>query len=221
MSSLSRLQKLVFHRNLYGKGMGKNMTTLLRLHYKPLVLDQPDHPFAKQVPSVLALPSPSIDEFDEAFTRFVGGTSPEYPFPSLEAYYTWSSSHEIVSQVRKPMLCINATDDPIVHHIAKDARDNPNVVMVRTARGGHLGWFTSAKKRWTTQPVLEWLKLFGEEVEDSVSEHARRVFVDEDGFLTEEGRPHLGCKEVDGGGLIDGSKLRHKSVVAGSGIMMY
>jgi len=33
----------------------------------------------------------------------------------------------------------------------------------------------------------------------------RRLFVGEDGFLREEGVDNLGCKEIEGGGLIDGN----------------
>ncbi|KAJ7589036.1 Alpha/Beta hydrolase protein [Mycena floridula] len=217
-----RLQKLVFHRNLYGKGMGRNMITLLRMHYKTLVLDNnPDHPMAKAVPQVLDLPSPSIDEFDAAFTRFFAGQGPVSSFPSLEAYYTAHSSHEAVRDVQMPMLCINATDDPIVHHIPSDAKDNPGVVMVRTKRGGHLGWFVNAKDRWTTKPVLEWLKLFGEEVIERSQSRAGKTFIDKDGFLMEDGNEHLGCRLAGNGSLIDGKKLRHTSVLGSSGILMY
>jgi hypothetical protein len=48
----------------------------------------------------------------------------------------------------------------------------------------------------------EWLKLMGDDVVHGPT-GASNIFQDDDGFLREESRPNLGCKEVRDGGLID------------------
>jgi len=49
-------------------------------------------------------------------------------------------------------------------------------------------------ERWTTQPVVEWLKLGGEELVDNPDIKPKDLYIDHDGFLKENGRPSLGCK---------------------------
>lgn len=81
---------------------------------------------------------------------------------------------------------------------------NGHIVSVLTPMGGHLGWFKSKRKRWTTKPVLEWMQLFGTElVRDPIE---LSLSTDDAGYFRAPRWPNLGCKEVPGGGLLDGNR---------------
>jgi hypothetical protein len=163
---------------------------------------------AKAVPPALALDNPTLEKFDHTFTRIAGGAPPAFPFASAADYYKWGSSHHAVKDVTVPYLAINAADDPVVRSAPVDAGSNGLVVMGITAGGGHLGWFQAGPgyvDRWTTKPVLEWLKLVGDDLVHR-PRNAAPLYFDDQEFLRERGRPLLGCKEVSGGRVIDGSR---------------
>ncbi|KAJ7756513.1 Alpha/Beta hydrolase protein [Mycena maculata] len=189
-------------RHLYLRGMGDNVMTLMR-HHSQAFLANPDHPAAKVVPTVLRLKKPTLTDFDDLFTCNVGDTPP-FPFPSVRDYYTWASSHEVAEQIRVPCLTINSADDPVVHRVQMPSGRNGYIVTVLTATGGHLGWYRSRRKRWTTKPVLEWMELVGRDILREPIEISS--YTDESGYLREPQWPKLGCKEVPGGGLIDGNR---------------
>ncbi|KAJ7285054.1 AB-hydrolase YheT [Mycena rebaudengoi] len=183
-------------KRLYLRAMGDNVMQLIRHHRHVLTLD-PEHPVAKAVPGVLGLKKPTLTKFDDAFTRCVTN-APPFPFSSVDAYYSWASSHQF------PCLTINSADDPVVRRVQTYSGRNGYIVAVLTATGGHLGWYTSGRKRWTTKPVLEWLQLVGKEVVRDPIETS--LHTDESGYLRDSRWPELGCKEVAGGGLIDGNR---------------
>jgi len=169
----------------------------MKRHTEQLVVD-PNHRVAQAVTLALALDNPTLEQFDDAFTRIGGGPPPIFPFATANDYYRWGSSHNVIQDITVPFLAINAADDPVVRSAPTDSAGNGLVVMGLTAEGGHLGWFQSGPgcvDRWTTKPVLEWLKLV---IDDIVHEPRvyPSIYVDGDGFLREEGRPSLGCKEV-------------------------
>jgi len=193
---------------LYSKAMGKNLLRLLRRHSHSFA-KTPDHYAAKACQEALKLDNPTLAIFDNTFTCVAGGPPPDFPFPNADEYYIYASSHKFLSQVTVPLLTINARDDPVVRHVPTENRENGQVVIVLTASGGHLGWFqgSSASEidRWTTKPVLEWLKVMGEDVVHEPKRRGSPIYIDEEGFMREKGREHLGCKEIEGGGLIDGN----------------
>lgn len=203
-----RLQNSYLGKHIYSKGMGGNLLNLLKRHYKGLSAD-PDHYVAQAATKAIALKSPTLEEFDNTFTRIAGGPPPVFPFPSSRDYYRHMSTHHIVREVRIPFLAISAADDPVVRSVPMDSGGNPYVVMGLTPGGGHLGWFqaggTGNADRWTTQPVLEWLKLMGDDVVHDLVPKGGRIFIDDDGWFREEGQLHLGCKELSEEGIIDGS----------------
>ncbi|KAG6911510.1 hypothetical protein DXG01_014584 [Tephrocybe rancida] len=193
-------------KHVYSKGMGGNLQNLLRRHEKALQ-SEPGHRVARAMPPALALRNPTLEKFDDTFTRVAGGSAPTFPFETAHDYYRWGSSHHVVKDIRVPFLAINAADDPVVRHVPMDGGGNGLVVMELTTGGGHLGWFQAgdgAVDRWTTKPVLEWLKLTAEDI--VYNKHSKRpLTIDEEGWLREEGSPLLGCKETEGGGLFDGN----------------
>ena len=188
--------------------MGNNLRNLVKKHLKALAQD-PEHIVAKAAGAALNLNNPTLDKFDDTFTKIAGGPSPHFPFPDANTYYRWGSSHNMVQHITVPFLAINASDDPIVRHVPMNNGGNGLVVMELTKGGGHLGWFQAGPgyvDRWTTKPVLEWLKLMVQDVVHDPKPRGLPLFVGEDGFLREEGVDNLlGCKEIEGGGLIDGN----------------
>lgn len=181
---------------VYSKQMGGNLLGLLKSHASALMAD-PDHEVTKGCEAALALEnSPTIEAFDNAFTRIAGGPMPPFPFNTAQDYYRWASSHNCVKDICIPFIGINAANDPIVQYVPMHGGENPFVVMKLTNHGGHIGWFESLNDRWTTTPVLEWLKLMGDEFVGTSATLRNNIYVDLDGFIKEEGRPTLGCKPV-------------------------
>jgi hypothetical protein len=194
-------------KHIYSKGMGGNMIRLVKKHLNSLVKD-PEHHVAKATEEAPKLNNPTLAKFDDTFTRIAGGTAPHFPFRDVDAYYTWGSSHKIVGHVTVPFLAINAADDPVVRYVPMHGGGNGLVVMELTTGGGHLGWFQAGPgyvDRWTTKPVLEWLKLVGEDIVYDLGPKGHPIFVDSEGFLREKGREDLGCKPIEGGSIIDGN----------------
>ncbi|KAJ7584338.1 AB-hydrolase YheT [Mycena floridula] len=186
---------------IYGRGMGAGQVMLLKLHRKAFLSPFIDPLLSEAYLQALALKNPTLIEFDNAFTRYVGEPRPEVPYANVDEYYIWNSSHqpEILQRIKVPFCSLNAIDDPMVQHIP-DVPDNPFIVMVATRHGGHLGWYRSAREQWVKKPVIEWLRVFGEEVLDSGNPGGRRLLMNKDGFITES-TGILGCKPYDGGGL--------------------
>ncbi|EAU88560.2 hypothetical protein CC1G_04266 [Coprinopsis cinerea okayama7 len=153
------------------------------------------------------LKNPTLEMFDECFTRIAGGPAPHFPFKNSEEYYIWGSSDHIVEHITVPFLAINADDDPVVRHVPMDGKGNGKVVMQLTKGGGHLGWFEAGDgrvERWTTQPVLEWLKVMGKVVHEH-HHSSPKLYIDGEGWLCEEGRDHIRCKELEECHVVNGN----------------
>jgi len=131
-------------RHIYSKAMGNNLRDLVKKHLKALIQD-PEHIVAKAAGAALSLNNPTLDKFDDTFTKIAGGPSPHFPFPDADTYYIWGSSHNMVQHITVPFLAINAGDDPIVRHVPVNNGGNGLVVMELTKGGGHLGWFQGAQ----------------------------------------------------------------------------
>ena len=204
-------------KHVYSKAMANNLRNVVKKHLKALTQD-PEHIVAKAANAAISLDNPTLKEFDNTFTRIAGGSAPHFPFPDADAYYVGCSSHNMVQHITVPFLAINAGDDPIVNSAPMDSGGNGLVVMGLTKGGGHIGWFQkgpSLVDRWTTKPVLEWLKLVGRDVVHDPKSRGRPLFVGEDGFLREEGVDNLGCKEIEGGGLVDGNVSSQGAMLQG------
>lgn len=186
--------------------MASNLVNLVKKHAEEFA-KFPDTNVARALPRVLSLKSPTLEEFDHNFTSIVGGTSPPFPFACATDYYRWASSDQALLDIRVPFLAINSADDPIVQKIPSKEHENGWTAIAVTPGGGHLGWFEDGDKfgearRWISKPILEWLRATGE---DLVCERPTLpVLYEADGWLTEVGREDLGCKRVEGGGLVIG-----------------
>lgn len=197
-SVVTRLDSSYIGRYVYSRGMGQNLVNTLRQHSSSLTGD-PNLPVAEAATLACALSWPTIDTFDQVFTRIGGGPSPPWPFASAFAYYEFASSHKVLGNIRIPFLSINAADDPVIQDVPMQAKDNEWVVMALTPNGGHLGWFESDDgwgrvRRWVCTPVLEWLRATAEDIFQN--RQNTRKLREVDGLLTEVGSERLGCKVV-------------------------
>ncbi|KAE8598524.1 hypothetical protein XENTR_v10016852 [Xenopus tropicalis] len=95
------------------------------------------HVLEKQFDIDHILRAKSIREFDTRFTSVMFG------YPTNDHYYKDASPCHRVKSVEIPVLCLNAMDDVFSpgHAIpVETARQNPNVALVLTAYGGHIGF---------------------------------------------------------------------------------
>ncbi|SNX85442.1 related to putative acyltransferase [Melanopsichium pennsylvanicum] len=132
----------------------------------------------------------SLKAVDQTMTRFVGGLPKpygEFPFDSADDYYNYGGCANKIGDVKRPMLCLSAEDDPIVPskiwakiraaigrhpdgQLVEDGKPgdyNENVVLAWTKGGGHLGWFEGLRpKRWLYRPTSQFIKALFEETSD-------------------------------------------------------
>jgi uncharacterized protein len=203
------------HRNVYARGLGRNLKRLLSRHVES-ISKFPDSRLAQSLPKVFSNKRITLEQFDNLITSHAGGSSPPFPFDSARDYYTYAASHKVLGDVRIPFLAVNSDDDPLVKYAPIHETDNEWVILVITHGGGHMGWFeTTGKtkiKRWMTQPVLEWFRATVEKID--IPRHVSRKIDVVDGWLVESGREHLGCRENGVGGRIEGG-VRQGDLFAG------
>ena len=204
-----RLNSTYIGRHVYSRGMGQNLVNILRRHTSSLIRD-PNLAIAEAATLASALSWPTIDTFDQIFTRIGGGSSPPWPFASALDYYEYASSHKVLGNVQIPFLSINAADDPIVQEVPEDTKENNWILMAVSPNGGHLGWFESnggwgQVKRWICTPVIEWLRATAEDI--CRNRQNTKKLLEVDGLLTEVGSERLGCKVVGETLVIVGTKV--------------
>lgn len=204
-----RLSSTYIGRHVYSRGMGQNLVNILRQHTPSLTRD-PNLAIAEAATLACALSWPTIETFDQVFTRIGGGPSPPWPFASASEYYEYASSHKVLGNIRIPFLSVNAADDPVVQEVPMEAKDNDWVVTVLTSNGGHLGWFESdggwgQVRRWICTPVIEWLRATAEDV--CQNRQNTKMLREVDGLLTEIGLEKLGCKVVGEELIIIGTEV--------------
>jgi predicted alpha/beta-fold hydrolase len=97
-------------------------------------------------------------EFDDA------ATAPLHGFAGAADYYAKSSSVGFVSRITTPTLCLSAEDDPFLPASVLDRvaeRASPSVELLRTRRGGHIGFVSGrvpwSPRYWAEELVVEWL----------------------------------------------------------------
>ncbi|XP_076035797.1 abhydrolase domain containing Hydr1 [Oratosquilla oratoria] len=81
--------------------------------------------------------SKTIREFDTRFTAI------QFGFKDVEDYYRNASLHDKLDQIKVPLLCLSAADDPFqpIEGIPiAAANKSSHVAIVVTSRGGHIGF---------------------------------------------------------------------------------
>ncbi|XP_069013731.1 phospholipase ABHD3 isoform X2 [Embiotoca jacksoni] len=89
----------------------------------------------------------TIREFDERFTSIMFG------YPTNDDYYHDASPVHRLKSVQVPMLCLNAADDVFSpsHAIPVEAvKQNPNLALLITGHGGHIGFLEGLWPRQST-----------------------------------------------------------------------
>ncbi|XP_066538060.1 phospholipase ABHD3 isoform X2 [Hoplias malabaricus] len=89
----------------------------------------------------------TIREFDERFTSIMFG------YPTNDDYYRDASPIHKLKSVQVPMLCLNAADDVFSpsHAIPIEVvKQNPNLALLITCHGGHIGFLEGLWPRQST-----------------------------------------------------------------------
>lgn len=96
--------------------------------------------------------------FDDLFTCRVAG------FNNPWEYYREVSPANRIKNIRVPTLVLNSIDDPAVgcRLPYMDIERNPNVVLVETDLGGHLGWVKSNGDFWCVEVAEEYFHKFNQ-----------------------------------------------------------
>lgn len=93
--------------------------------------------------------------FDDAFT------APSNGYRDADDYYACASSGPLLGRIRRPVLCISAEDDPMVPvETLPGSIANPAVQLLRTSRGGHVGFLAGSPFRprfWAEAQAVEFL----------------------------------------------------------------
>ncbi|KAL9052089.1 MAG: hypothetical protein Q9162_005606 [Coniocarpon cinnabarinum] len=113
---------------------------------------------------------------------------PTWGYPTEAAYYRDAASVEPLMNVRTPLLCINAEDDPMSPPQAQPTREvfkNPYAVLCRTSMGGHLGWFEIGGTRWFPKSVHNFLRKMAEEADLQALKQGRKAQSKELGSRTQ------------------------------------
>ncbi|KAI9486060.1 MAG: Alpha/Beta hydrolase protein [Benjaminiella poitrasii] len=147
--SMARLNESYLGRKVYSAKMAQNLKRTFARHMDVLVKGgkiNPDEVMAAQ----------TIREFDEACTRKM------FDYSTVNQYYQDASSRRLIEDVKIPLLCLNALDDPVAtaECIPYDKIEaNPNIVLATTDYGGHLGWFENIRypTRWVVKPLTEFI----------------------------------------------------------------
>ena len=126
----------------------------LRKNYNQIKLFEKDFNF--EVDKVLNVKS--VIEYDESLIKKILG------FKSADDYYLNISCNRHISKIKIPILCVNAIDDNITTSKAipyDEIRQNDNIILLCTDRGGHLIWidnkFHNKLNQWINKPVIDYL----------------------------------------------------------------
>ncbi|GIM16412.1 hypothetical protein Vretimale_19016 [Volvox reticuliferus] len=100
----------------------------------------------------------TIRDFERALMLPICGLA------DLDEYYRHNNCREALMNVRTPLLCLSARDDPIIdssllRHAEVAAATNPHVLLAVTGRGGHLGWLQGLTcKSWMMDVIVQFVE---------------------------------------------------------------
>ena len=102
----------------------------------------------------------TIRQFDERYTAPHGG------FRDAADYYARTSSRRRIPDIRVPTLVLHAFDDPLIPAAPfrdRGIADNPDVLLVLTRRGGHVGFLAARAegedRHWAENRVVEFCRV--------------------------------------------------------------
>jgi predicted alpha/beta-fold hydrolase len=101
-----------------------------------------------------------IRQFDERYTAPQGG------YLGASDYYERASSLRVIPRIEVPTLIIHSADDPLIPvgpFLEPSTAANPNVLLVLTCGGGHVGFIATATggedRRWAENRVVEFCRM--------------------------------------------------------------
>jgi predicted alpha/beta-fold hydrolase len=102
----------------------------------------------------------TIREFDEHYTAPHGG------YRDAADYYARTSSRAVIPDIRVPTLILHALDDPLIPaapFLDPGIADNPDVLLVLTRGGGHVGFLSGRAdgedRHWAENRVVEFCRM--------------------------------------------------------------
>jgi predicted alpha/beta-fold hydrolase len=105
----------------------------------------------------------TIRQFDERYTAPHGG------YKCAADYYERASSIGVIPRIEVPTLIIHAADDPIIPAeplLGPATAANPNVLLVVTRGGGHVGFISEAcgaeDRRWAENRAVAFCRMLDE-----------------------------------------------------------
>ncbi|GAM21488.1 hypothetical protein SAMD00019534_046630 [Acytostelium subglobosum LB1] len=102
----------------------------------------------------------TIKDIDDLVTKRVFG------YPTVDDYYIDGSSCNHIEAIKRPILFISSTDDPISPVCGlpfKKIKENPHTILATTKYGGHLGFLHNMSLKdssWMDQAVLEYFTAY-------------------------------------------------------------
>ncbi len=106
----------------------------------------------------------TIRKFDDVYTSRHAG------FRDVEDYYERASAIRQIQHIAVPTLIIHAKDDPFIPFApfaTKELQENPNIALLATAHGGHVGFLTGSKEPenrfWYEKKMVEFIESLEEE----------------------------------------------------------
>lgn len=108
-----------------------------------------------------ALQARTIRQFDEAFTAPVSG------FRDADDYYEKASAAPLLGCIRVPTLIIHSVDDPFLPwepFTRETVRKNPQLLLVLTRKGGHVGFVEQDRQQdvdrlWAENRIIDYFRL--------------------------------------------------------------
>jgi predicted alpha/beta-fold hydrolase len=112
----------------------------------------------------------TIREFDNQYT------APHSGFKDVSDYYDRASSLPFIKDIQLPTLIIQAKDDPFIpfHPFGGvEIANNPNVALLATAHGGHVGFVESRLRGedrfWAERKVVEFVELYRRDLQTTTT----------------------------------------------------
>ncbi|KAM9995388.1 hypothetical protein ACTFIY_001575 [Dictyostelium cf. discoideum] len=134
---------------IYNKGLANNLKRLFRKF---------DGRLDKYATKEQIMAAQTIADFDNLITSKMFG------FETAHDYYLAASSSKSIRNLVKPILFINAIDDPIAPTSGfpwKDFKSNPNTILCVSRWGGHLGFISyEDHMSWSDKAAVEYLSTF-------------------------------------------------------------
>lgn len=159
-----------FHKgfnNVYDRSLARSLHKIFKKHASLFECIGGDYDILK------AASAKTVRDFDDGLTRVSFG------YKSVDDYYSDASSSHSIKDVKIPLLCIQADDDPIAPSRGiprAEILENPYCFLVVTPSGGHLGWVAGAEAPfgapWTDPLVMDYL----EEIE-GMAKNARESLI--------------------------------------------